>query len=212
MIYVNIFNITPDLETIQVSVETSEGSNITSLRLWTHNSFKDEALAIDLNYKLAQINNKEVFIIEAAEISSITNFSGIFFLEISSDAESSECTTCTDPMIAVTANFNNIDECILNDVLNIALCDESVFTDTSCNGNPGVMVVNKSLLLDSLCKALTAGYYTEAIVIYNKLLKLCNIDPSCPSCNTCDSCNSIGDGYINTGLGYGTLGNTLILT
>jgi len=211
MIYVNIFNITPDQKTIQVSVETKVGFNITSLKFWNQDTYKDETLAVDLEYKLQQINNKEVFLIEAEELGGIDIFSGIYFLEIESDTPAEECATCTNPTIAVTANFTNIQNCILNDVLNLSVCDGDIFTDTNCNGNKGVSIINKSLLLDALCAALTAGYYEEAIDIYGSLLKMCKIDTNCPECNTCDTCGNIGENSPLAGLGYGTLGNTLIL-
>ena len=212
MIYVNIFNITPDQKTIQVSIETKVGFNITSLKFWTHDTYKNESLALDLNYKLEQINNKEVFLISTDEINNLPTFSGIYFLEIESNMPSEECSTCKAPALAVTANFTNIQNCILNDLLNLSICDGDILTDTSCNGNSGVSIINKSLLLDGLKTALTLGYYDEAIELYASLLKLCKIDKSCPDCNTCATCENIGDVGQLSGLGYGTLGNTLILS
>tara|TARA_R110002050_G_scaffold267498_1_gene409192 strand:+ start:16660 stop:17298 length:639 start_codon:yes stop_codon:yes gene_type:complete len=212
MIYVNIFNITPDQKTIQVSVETTVGYNISSLKLWDNSTYKDTTLAVDLSSKLQQINNKEVFLIYAEDIPDLTEFSGIYFLEIESTAPSEECSTCVTPTLAVTASFANLQNCILNDILNLSICDGDIFSDASCNGNTGITIINKNLLLEALCTALTAGYYEEAIEIYNSLLKLCKIDPNCPNCNTCDACDNIANGSSITGLGYGTLGNTLILS
>lgn len=208
MIYVNIFNITPDQNNIQVSIETTVGSNITSLKLWSHDTYKSIDKFINLNYKLKQVNNKEVFLINVDELSGIDIFSGIYFLEITSNAPVTECTSCSSTMLAVTANLNFIKEFILNKVLELSICDGSIFSDSICNGNTGMDIVNINILLDSLLVALSFGYYEEALEIYNSLLKLYNITPG-KDCTNCDKLKNPG---MNIGLGYGTLGNTLILT
>lgn len=210
MIYINIFNITPDNQSIQVSVETKEGFNITSAKLWSHKTYKNETEAIDLSFKLEQINHKEVFLISTDD-ASVNNFSGIFFLELESNHPNEDCSNCPNPMIAVTANFNSIKTCMLDKILELSVCGD-VFSDSGCNGNPGVSIVNINLLLEAMCTALGFGYYNEAIDIYNTLIKLCGVDDSCPDCPKCNSCDNIEDPTVFSGLGYGTLGNTLILT
>ena len=59
------FEILNDGQQLAIDVETITGSIITSIKLWNIDTFKDESLSINLNYKLEQINNKEVFIIDA---------------------------------------------------------------------------------------------------------------------------------------------------
>lgn len=212
MIYVNFFNIRQDQQAIQVSVETSEGFNITSAKLWTQNTYKDYFKAIDLSYKLEQVNNKEAFLITPSDISQTGLLTGIYFLEIESNSPSQECSSCSNPMLAVTANFNPIKECMLNKILELSVCDGDIFTDSSCNSNNGMSIININLLLEALCTALTFGYYNEAMDLYNTLSKLCNVQSNCTECNKCNACDDINEPTTFSGLGYGTLNNTLILT
>jgi hypothetical protein len=207
MLYVNIFNITPDKKTIQVSLETIEGSNITSLRFWSNNTYNKDN-GINLDYKLEQINNKEVFLITTDELGGIDIFSGIYFLQITTDATNSTCKTCKSPVITVTANFSNIQEYILNKVLELSICKGNILKSSECGNNPGMEVVNANLLLESLISALTFGFYDEAIDIYNSLVKMYSINEG----TSCDNCNKLKNPIVHSGLGYGTLGNTLILT
>ena len=54
---INNFEILNDGQQLAIDVETVTGSIITSIKLWNIDTFKDETLSIDLNYKLEQINN-----------------------------------------------------------------------------------------------------------------------------------------------------------
>lgn len=206
MVFINILNITPDRTKIQVSVETGVDYNITGIKYWDHTTFKKESLAVDLNYKLENVNNKEVFILDAAEVNR-TTFDGIFFMEFTSNQPTSECSTCASTMLGVTASLKTIKDCILDKVLALSVCDGDIFTDDSCNGNEGMAILNLHMLMSSMIMALENGHFTEAIEIYNTLLKLCKVQ-DCETCNQCVNCST---GTVLTGLGYGTLGNSLIL-
>lgn len=209
MIYVNIFNITNNKKKIQVSVETLEGYSITSLKLWTNKTYKDPDKVVDLDYKIQNINNKEVFMINTSDL-LIEEFSGIYFLEIKSNAPTDGCETCPQVATATTANFCNLKECMLNKALELNVCD-SLFNCNGCNDNPGVELVNLGLIMDSITSSLELGYLNEAIDLYNTALVLCGIREDC---NTCNSCHKYKFKQVNgffQGLGYGTINNTLIL-
>jgi len=83
------FEILNDGQQLAIDVETITGSIITSIKLWNIDTFKDSSLSIDLDYKLEQINNKEVFIVDAEEI-NIYTFTDIWFIEIESNYEGTE--------------------------------------------------------------------------------------------------------------------------
>ena len=198
MVYTNIFNITPDNENIQVSIETSKGSYITSLKLWSHKNFKDNTYD-DLSFKLKKTSNKEVFLINILDI-NVDNFNGIYFLEIESDDTNSECNTCSNTVIVATANLTNLDNFILNEIIEL---NNNCLDDNINDNNIINQIINKKLLLESIYTALSYGYYNNAIDIYNSLVKLATpID-----CVTC----MISDPINFTGLGYGILNNNLIL-
>ena len=195
MIQINNLSISNDRTKIYVDVETNVGETITSAKLWNHNTFKNYAHAVDLEFKLEQINNQEVFTLTSLDVNGVL-FNGIYFIEFTTSYEEEGCTQCQNSVIGVAANFNQINEYILNLILELNICIQ-------CNTNTD-NIVNLSLTLEAMCKALGLGYYDEAIYLYKKLLKLLGTNL------TCTNCVSLANPTILTGLNFGTLGNTLI--
>lgn len=180
------FEILNDGQQLAIDVETITGSIITSIKLWNIDTFKDESLSIDLDYKLEQINNKEVFIIDAEEVSVYT-FTDIWFIEIQSNYEGTEgCTSCQDPALGITYNLQPYYKCMLNYLLE---SEKSIYNNsTTVYSNNLTITVN--LLIDGIEKSLEIGYYLQAIEMLNNLKKLCNIS-KCKNCETviCSSCS-----------------------
>lgn len=180
------FEILNDGQQLAIDVETITGSIITSIKLWNIDTFKDESLSIDLDYKLEQINNKEVFIIDAEEVSVYT-FTDIWFIEIQSNYEGTEgCTSCQDPALGITYNLQPYYKCMLNYLLE---SEKSIYNNsTTVYSNNLTITVN--LLIDGIEKSLDIGYYLQAIEMLNNLKKLCNIS-KCKNCQTviCSSCS-----------------------
>jgi hypothetical protein len=185
-VIINNFEILNNGQQLAIDVETIEGNLITSIQLWNINTFKDYSLSIDLNYKLEQINNKEIFIVNAEEI-NVYSFTDIWFIEIQSDYEGTEgCTTCQDPALGITYNLQPYYKCMLNYLL-----DDTKSSDcnsTSLYSNNLTITVN--LLIDSIEKSLDIGYYLQAIEMIGNLKKLCSIS-KCKDCGTvtCSSCS-----------------------
>ena len=180
------FEIINDGQQLAIDVETIEGSIITSIQLWNIDTFKDESLSIDLNYKLEQINNKEVFIIDAKEV-SVYSFTDIWFIEIESNYVGEEgCTTCQDPALGITYNLQPYYKCMLNYLLN----DTKSIDCNSSSLYSNNLTITVNLLIDSIEKSLAIGYYLQAIEMLNNLKKLCNIS-KCKNCETviCTSCS-----------------------
>ena len=180
------FEILENGQQLAIDVETVEGSIITSIQLWDINTFKDYSLSIDLNYKLEQINNKEVFIVSAEEL-NLYSFTDIWFMEVQSDYEGTEgCTTCQDPALGITYNLQPYYKCMLNYLLNAE-------KSTNCNSTSiynDSLTITVNLLIDSIEKSLDIGYYSQSIEILNNLKKLCNIS-KCKGCETvtCSKCS-----------------------
>lgn len=195
MIQINNLSISNDRTKIYVDVETNVGETITSINLWNHNTFKNYSYVTSLNFKLENINNKEIFTLNATEI-NVGSFNGIYFLEFTTSYEEEGCVQCQNSIIGVAANFNQINEYILNLILELNICIQ-------CNTNLD-NIISLSLTLEAMCKALGLGYYDEAIYLYKKLLKLLGTNL------TCTNCVSLANPTILTGLNFGTLGNTLI--
>jgi hypothetical protein len=183
---INNFEILNDGQQLAIDVETAEGSLITSIQLWNNLTFKDYSKSFNLTYKLEQINNKEVFLVNAEEL-NIKSFDDIWFTEITSNYVSSQpCTTCQDPALGITYNLQPYYKCMLNYLLNF---NKSVKT-TSINTYDSNLVVVVNLLIDGIQKSIEVGYYTQAIEMLNDLKKICNIS-KCKNCETvaCSSCS-----------------------
>ena len=67
MIVINNLEIQDNGQTLAVDVQTETGSTITSAMLWNMTTFKDYSRAINLDYKLEQLTNQEVFEVTAEE-------------------------------------------------------------------------------------------------------------------------------------------------
>jgi len=185
MITINNFEIINDGSQLAVDVETTVGYSITSVLLWNMNSFKDYALSYNLDYKLEQVNNKEVFIVNASEL-GILKFEDIYFIELQSDAPSTTCPTCLIPALGITYNILPYYQCMLDYLLTSDINECATCDDLDAKN----LVVTVNLLIDSIEKALDLGYYLQAIANINKLKKLCALKP-CTNCSTptCTSCS-----------------------
>lgn len=180
------FEILNDGQQLAIDVETILGSIVTSIKLWNIDTFKDDSLSISLNYKLQQINNKEVFIVTAKEL-NLYSFKDIWFIEIQSNYTGTVgCTSCQDPALGITYNLQPYYKCALNYLLE---SEKSIdYNSTTVYSNNLTIAVN--LLIDSIEKSLDIGYYLQAIEMLNNLKKLCNIS-KCKNCETvtCSSCS-----------------------
>lgn len=198
MIYINNLSINNSLTQLSVDVETNTGSNITSILLWNENTFKDYGKAIDLSFKLEEINNKEIFIITATEI-NISDFSGIYFLEFTSNYEEEGCANCQNTVIGIAANLNNIKKYLLNSVLELNDCEDCLKEKDFDN------IIAMDLTMNGISTALSVGFYEEAVFLYKKLKRLIGPKLDCSSCRNLRNPEYIG------GLNFAILDNTIIL-
>lgn len=171
---------------LAINVETITGSIITSIKLWNTDTFKNNALSIDLNYKLEQTSNIEDFIVTASEI-NISSFTDIWFIEIETNYEGTEgCTNCQDPALGITYNLQSYYKCMLNYLLEVERNLDCNSTNTYLNN----LTITVNLLIDAIEKSLEIGFYSQAIEMLTNLKKLCSIS-KCKNCETvtCSSCS-----------------------
>jgi len=199
MIYINNLSITNDFNSLSVNVTTNVGSNITKVLLWNDNTFKDYSQAIDLTFKLEQVNNNEIFIVSPSDI-NISSFTGIWFLEFTSDYEEEGCSTCSNSVIGIASNLNNIKSIILNEILELNNCHNCGDISKDYDN-----VINLHLINKGICTALQLGYYEEAIYLYKKIRKILSSELECKSCR------ELRTPIYNQGLNFGILNNSLIL-
>lgn len=193
MITVNNINISNDGLTLNVNISTGVGYNIIAAKLWTEDTFKDYSLVNNLDYKLEQINNNEIFIISATEV-GLSNFSGIYFLEFETDQpEEDECDSCPKEILVVVTNLNQYYRCMTELILKAEICTDNLFSREVCDDSHVNKALSINLLIETINQSLEIGQFIEAIGLMKKIKKLCNKCTNCKKIiksSTCNSCNT----------------------
>lgn len=196
MIVINNISINNTGSNLNINISTGSTYIITSIKLWTEDSFKNYNLAKDLDYKLEQINNNEIFNVSATEI-GLDSFNGIYFIEIiSNEPKIGECDTCFNPTLAVITNLSQYYRCMTELLLQSDLCNVNLFSKEVCDDN----IVNKamtiSLLIDGINQCLDLGQFIEAISMLKNIKVLCNKCKNCKKIKKNTSCTSCNNNYI----------------
>lgn len=186
-VIINNFSIINNSSDLAINVETNLGFQISNINLWKMNEFKDYSLATNLNYKLEQISNQEIFIVSASEL-NILKFEDVLFIEITSTfkEEDPDCSNCQTPALGITYDLSNYHQCLLSYFL-----ESDIGTCVDCgNKSNNDIVITISLLIEMVENAIEIGYYIQAIDMIKKLKKLCAIK-QCKNCKplNCSSCN-----------------------
>ena len=186
MIVINNLEIQDNGQTLAVDVQTEIGSTITSAMLWNMTTFKDYSRAINLDYKLEQLTNQEVFEVTAEEL-QISSFDDIWFIEFQSDyIPEDNCGEFLDPALGITYNLSPYYKCLLN-----RFFEYQKNPCVNCN-EPFIdeLVLLIGLTLDIVERSIEEGYYLQAIELIKKLKKFCSIT-KCNNCETveCSSCS-----------------------
>ena len=186
MIVINNLEIQDNGQTLAVDVQTEIGSTITSALLWNITTFKDYSRAINLDYKLEQLTNQEVFEVTAEEL-EISSFDDIWFVEFQSDyMPEDNCGEFLDPALGITYNLSPYYKCLLN-----RFFEHQKNPCVNCN-EPFIdeLVLSIGLTLDIVERSIEEGYYLQAIELIKKLKKFCSIT-KCNNCETveCSSCS-----------------------
>ena len=183
---INNFEIINDRTKLSVNVKSVTGSLITSVKLWNIDTFKSTTLAINLNYKLQQLDNTESFVVTAEEL-NLTYFTDIWFIEIATNYVGNEgCTSCQDPAFGITYDLQEYYKCMLNYLMET----EKSLDYNNVNISSSNLTIPVSLMITSIEKSLEIGYYSQAIEMIKNLKKLCRIS-ECKNCKTvkCNSCS-----------------------
>jgi len=184
-VVINNFEIINSGTQLAIDVQTTVGYDITSLMLWNINTFKDYSLAVNLNYKLENSNNREVIIVTTSEL-GISKFEDIYFIEVQDNAPNEDCPECLYPALGITYSLTNYYQCMLNFLLKSEIDNCLNCKDTNSKNT----LITISLLIDSIEKSIDLGYYLQAISTINKLKKLCSLE-ECNECGnvSCTSCS-----------------------
>jgi len=186
MITVNEVNLSNNGDTLYINVSTGVGYNITSIKLWNQDNFKNYETAKDLSYKLEQVNNNEIINYTATEV-GYSNFSGIYFLEIETNQPSEdECSDCSNSLNIVLTNLAQYYKCMTELILKSEVCNNNLFSREVCDDNKINEAISVNLFIDAVNQCLELGQFSEAIILFNNLKKLCS---KCTNCKTLSSDN-----------------------
>jgi len=196
MIVINNISINNTGSNLNINISTGSTYIITSIKLWTEDSFKDYTKAKDLNYKLEQINNNEIFNVSASEL-GLSNFNGIYFIEIeSNEINTDECSTCNNPVLAIITNLTQYYRCMTELILEADLCNINLFSKEVCDDNLINKAMTISLLIDGINQCLELGQFIEAIEMLKNIKKLCNNCKNCKTINKSSGCTTCNNNYI----------------
>jgi len=134
----------------------SDAATITTLKLWTAETYKDYSLAIDLSAKLTASATENISI-TPADLGE-PYFDGVYFIQAEDPDEVSE---------AITADTTRYKECVLNELLEMGVCDE-------CLKTTSVKLLNAQTMLRGLEDAVSLGFTDEIISIIIALDKYCS--------------------------------------
>lgn len=177
---------------IIVNISAGVGYTITSAKLWRKQDFKDYTLARDFSFKLEQVNNNEIFILEPDEVNLI-NFNGLYFLEFETDEpDEDECETCPNPLLVVVTDFTYYYACLTELILAGAVCSDNLFSREVCDDNSINKALSISLLIDGVEQCLELGQFIEANLLLEKIEKLCSKCSACKKINKASTCESCG--------------------
>jgi len=148
----------------EIDLTITDAATVTSLTLFTEDTFRDYTTAVDLSSLLTGAATENITITLAAI--NEAEFDGIYYIEAQDPDEI---------RFGITADLTRYKECIMEDTVALALCDD-------CFKKQSLKLINAQNLLRSLQDAVDTGFYREAFNIVTALNKFCSND--CKTCGT----------------------------
>jgi len=161
---------------VDVLVETSENHKFTGLSFWKSENFQNIDDVIDLTSLMSMTTNEEDFYITAEDV-GLTNFTGLFFLEFTTDEIDDEpsCQYLDNTFLAVVGNFTKYHLCLLDNIAAIDIEDcEVIYKGSKDCSECKDYIFLMNTLLESLYIASLYGMYDEACRIIENLDEICD--------------------------------------
>ena len=175
----NIISFKPNETGTELVLELSGAENADTLQIWNDATYKDYGKAIDLSDKLNG-NSTQTITITADDLSK-NDISGIHFIQVQDNNTLSQ---------ALTSYLISYEECILNKLMDLKLCDD-------CLNRDSLPLINAQTLLTGLNYAVKKGFIEEAKSIRKALDKYCSGE-----CKTCGKYpHIINNNYYDYGIG-----------
>ena len=174
----NITSFKPNENNTALVLTITGATDADTLKIWTDTDYKDYSKAVDLS-SLLDGNPSQTIEITPALLNT-TNINGIHFVEVADNNTLSQ---------SLTASLISYEECILNKLVELKLCDD-------CLNNESLSLINAQALLTGLNYAVEKGFIEEAKSIRKALNKYCS--------NECKTCGKyphiINNNYYDYGL------------
>lgn len=157
-----IVSFSPNINSSALVLKLEDAELAYSLLIWSDEGYKDYDMSIDLSYLLN--GNKSQTIVITPELLNKSSSSGVYTAQVEDNINLAE---------ALTGVYLKYEECILNKLKEISLCDD-------CLERESLSLVNSQTLLVGLKLAVKQGFIEEAKRIRKALDKYCSND-----CMTC---------------------------
>ena len=170
MITVNTFQVSADMKTLTIRATAAAGKRINSFTMQTDETYLDTS--VNLSSKLLQIDEVEDIILNPTDL-NINSFNGIYFATFGTDEVG------VTPVKVAACNFTQFFYAVNDSLTKIngdcLSCDDSL---------QNALVID--LYLEGLKSALIVGKYTNAVVNFYALRKLCSgsIDACLTGCTS----------------------------
>lgn len=182
-ISVNTYMVSNDLSEIELDVVVNTGQTVTSLTMWTEDTYRDPSSSIDLSSLIVGSSETEQITITASNV-GVDKLNGIYFLQI--EASDSEA--------VIVATFN-LTQYYITQAKLIANIDLSCL---DCNSN-----LQNALLFDMYLEAtknaLLLGRFQDAINNLEKLIITIGAS-DCDECNNIDPLVSTAGNIVSVGV------------
>lgn len=161
---ITLFTVSADKTQLDLTI--NDAADVSALRLWKSNTFKDYERAIDLSSKLTGAATENI-IITPTDLGEIY-LDGVYFIEAEDTDEVS---------LAITLEDLKYRECHINNVIENGVCDD-------CLENGSIPLINSHTMLSALQMAVDNFFIDEIILLETQLKKYCD---------SCDSCGEYGN-------------------
>lgn len=197
---IQLLEITPGATSMTATVEVEAGNTVVKALAWNTDTYKDEAVAIDLTHLLSGTDETENISISAEDlgVQKITGFYAVEFFSSASEGFKTDQQVEETPQTGVAINLLPYHECMMEKSLAIQVQDCKI-VESSCEENNLLLI---STLLDTVISTILFSLDDETIKILKTLDCLCGV---------CTACPDLGDDLTISGYSYKTVNNNIIL-
>ena len=166
---------------------------------WSYDTFKDCELALDLSYKLNNIDHTEDIVIEAEDL-NVEKITDVWYFQFFSDEQviNDTCLETVNSKIGLVANFTQYNKCVLDALLKMQIENCALKNDICDECAKDTCYLNSLITAAEI--ATINGYYQEVKLMIDELKE---------NCMHCDDCPEYGDQLLISGFSIGVKNNII---